>query len=400
MRVLHLLKTSTGAVWALRQVRELVRLGVDVHVALPPGGKLYKEYRKAGAETHPLVCEFPAKRPWLLPRRMRELNHLVGSVEPDVVHSHFVATTLTMRLALGKRPTPRRVFQVPGPLHLEHPLVRSLELYTANEADHWIASCDWTRRRYVSLGVPANRVSLSYYGIDLPYFTSGNPGKLRSDLAIDPKIPIVGMVAYIYPPKWYLGHRRGIKGHEDLIDAMQIVKKRGIDFHVVFAGGAWAGGDSYQQRLQHYAQKRLGRKATFLGHRIDMADLFCDFQLAVYPSHSENIGGSVEALSAGVPCVSTAVGGIPEVVIDGRTGWLVPPKNPAKLAEAIAEALCNPGEAKRRALAGQAESHRIFDTSQSAAQIAQTYEEILGDEQEDMPSISFASHATTHRRAA
>lgn len=400
MRVLHLLKTSDGAVWALRQIRELVKLGIDVHVGLPPGGALYEKYREVGAETHPLVCEFPTRSPWLLPRRLRQLEQLISFVSPDIVHSHFVATTLTMRMALAGRQTPKRVFQVPGPLHLEHPIARRLELKLASNADYWIGSCDWTRRRYLSLGVPNDRVSRSYYGIDLSYFTSGSPGKLRSCLSIAPETPIVGMVAYFYSPKWYLGHRRGIKGHEDLIDAMAIVRERGIDFHLAFVGRAWAGGHSYQRRLQRYAKQQLGDMATFLGHRTDMADLFCDLQLAVYPSHSENIGGSVEALSAGVPCVSTAVGGIPEVVIDGKTGWLVPPKQPSKLADAITEALSYPVEAKRRALVGQAESHQTFDTSQSTLEIAQTYEEILGIEKSNEGCHPRLAPPTLSRRAA
>lgn len=101
MRVLHLLKTSTGVAWALRQMRELVRLGIDVHVALPPGGTLVERYEQAGVQTHPFVCDFPTRHLWLLPKRLRGLRRLVDEVSPDLLHSHFVETTLTMRLALA-----------------------------------------------------------------------------------------------------------------------------------------------------------------------------------------------------------------------------------------------------------------------------------------------------------
>ena len=63
MRVLHLVKTSVGAVWAFRQMRELVRLGVEVHAAVPPDGPLFRQYQEAGVIVHPVVLDFPVQRP-------------------------------------------------------------------------------------------------------------------------------------------------------------------------------------------------------------------------------------------------------------------------------------------------------------------------------------------------
>src|SRR5438128_1442841 len=99
MTVLHLLKTSVGATWALRQMRELVRLGVRVHAAMPPG-PLVPKYRAAGVEVHEAQLDLPIRRPWRVPAALRAMRQLVERVRPDIIHSHFVATTLTMRLAL------------------------------------------------------------------------------------------------------------------------------------------------------------------------------------------------------------------------------------------------------------------------------------------------------------
>jgi len=380
LRVLHLLKTSTGAAWALRQMRELVRLGIDVHVALPPGGALYKRYEQAGVQTHPFVCDFPTRHPWLLPNRLRGLRRLVDEVSPCLLHSHFVGTTLTMRLALAGRPSPKRIFQVPGPLHLEQPLARMVELNTASDADHWIASCQWTQNCYHSLGIPRPRVSLSYYGIDLDHFDSGTPGKLRSELNIDPQTPIVGMVAYIYAPKWYLGHRRGIKGHEDLIEAMAILRDQGQNFHLVFAGGPWNNAAAYENRIQRYAKRQLGDRVSFLGTRTDIPDLYQDFQLVVHPSHSENLGGAIESLSSAVPTIATRIGGFPDVVIPDKTGWLTPPKNPKILAKVIHEALLEPTKSKRLALAGRELCRQMFSARKTSESISTIYETILNQD--------------------
>ena len=79
-------------------------------------------------------------------------RRLVRDVAPDVIHSHFVGTTLTMRWALGANSTIPRVFQVPGPLHLEHPLYRRAEISSAGTADYWIGSCRWTCDEYSNDG--------------------------------------------------------------------------------------------------------------------------------------------------------------------------------------------------------------------------------------------------------
>jgi glycosyltransferase involved in cell wall biosynthesis len=86
----------------------------------------------------------------------------------------------------------------------------------------------------------------------------------------------------------------------------------------------------------------------------------------------------VESLAAACPTVATAVGGLSDVVIDGETGWLVPPGNPARLAAAIGEALADPREACRRARAGQQLVKRLFDVERTGREIATIYSRILG----------------------
>src|SRR5262245_42471446 len=117
-KVLHLVKTSDGANWALEQMRELVRLGVEVHVALPPGGAHVPDYEAAGVTVHPLQTDFPIRKPWLAPSMFKDFRLLVAELNPDIIHSHFVGTTLTMRLAIGKTHPIPHIFQVPGPLHV------------------------------------------------------------------------------------------------------------------------------------------------------------------------------------------------------------------------------------------------------------------------------------------
>jgi glycosyltransferase involved in cell wall biosynthesis len=282
-----------------------------------------------------------------------------------------------MRLALGKSHPIPRLFQVPGPLHLEHPLFREAEVRSAGPQDAWIGSCRWTCRRYVESGIAPERVFLAYYGSDPDQFVLGNRGKLRAELEIPESTAIVGMVAYMYAPKRYLGQRRGLKGHEDLIDALATCRNQGLDVVGVFVGGAWNYATGYEEAVRAYAQDRLGDRAYFLGTRNNVADLYPDFSVAVHPSHSENLGGAAESLMLGVPTIASNVGGFPDIVKDGETGWLVPAKSPDALADAIAEAVTKPLEAERRAANGRELARSLLDIRQNAHDVLRAYEQVL-----------------------
>jgi glycosyltransferase involved in cell wall biosynthesis len=279
-------------------------------------------------------------------------------------------------MALGRGHEVPRIFQVPGPLHLEHRPFRALDLFTSGPRDWWVASCRWTRDEYLRCGVPPERVFLSYYGTDVDAFPSKG-STFREELGVARETPLVGLVAHVYRPKYVLGQTRGLKGHEDFIDAVGLVLRRWPDARAVIVGGPWSGAKRYEARLRTRA-RRVGRdRILFTGHRTDIPSIYADLDVAVHPSLSENCGGAVESLAAGRPTVATAVGGLPDVVIDGETGWLVPPRDPERLAAAILEALENRDEARRRAAAGQALVRKLFDVRRTGREIASIYAQVL-----------------------
>lgn len=376
-RVLHLVKTSDWALWALRQMEQLVAAGVDVHVVLPAGGRLLAEYAEAGIVVHTLELDLQAARPWQLPATLARFRGLVETVRPDLIHSHFVATTLLARLALGKRHAVPRLFQVPGPLHLEHPATRVAEIATAGEADWWIGSCRWTVERYRRSGVADERLFLSYYGLDIDGLERPAGGRLRGELGLAPDQPLVGMLAFVYPPKRYLGRSRGPKGHEDLIDALAICLRAEPRLRCVFIGGAWRGALEYERRIRAYAAERCGEAAIFLGVRSDVPSLLRELDVLAIPSLSENVGAAVEGLLCGAPVVATNVGGLPDLVEDERTGWLVPPRDPVRLAAAILDAIRRPEVAAARTEQGRAKARLMFDVRRTASEVFEIYRRVL-----------------------
>jgi glycosyltransferase involved in cell wall biosynthesis len=282
-----------------------------------------------------------------------------------------------MRLALGRSCRVPRVFQVPGPLHLEHRFFRSAELATACNSDVWIGSCRWTCNRYRTAGVVPERVFLSYYGTDLEQFMCHEGGILRRELGVIPEAKLVGMVAYMYAPKRHLGESRGLKGHEDLIDSIAIALKTIPTLRGVIIGGAWNGAIAYEQRVRAYAQQRCGDRIVFLGTRQDVPQLYPDLDVVVHPSLSENVGGAVESLLMGRPTIATDVGGFPDLVKNNETGWLVPPRAPEQLAQTIVHALLQPDKGAAFAHQGQNLARHLFDVKRTAQEIAEIYSQLL-----------------------
>jgi glycosyltransferase involved in cell wall biosynthesis len=379
MKVLHIVKTAVGAAWAYEQARVLRSLGVDVVVALPSETEGFApRYREAGVPVVRADLDFPMRRPLHLPAKLQACRELVEQVRPDLIHTHHVGTTFIVRLALGKDSPIPRIFQVPGPLHLEHSLFAHLDTWLAGPQDHWIATCKWTHRRYQELGVPVDRVFLSYAGIAVELFSDARTGCLRRELGISPEVPLVGMVSYMYAPKWFLAQDRGLKGHEYFIAAFRLAREARSDIRAVVIGGPWGNSQWYEDRLRYLGARLCDGSLTFLGVRRDVRAIYPDLDLAVVPSLSENVGYCVvEPLLSGVPVVATNVGGLPDVIEENKTGWLVPARNPEALARAMLEVLANKDEAWRRTLEGQRLARHLFDVERTGRETAANYNKVL-----------------------
>jgi glycosyltransferase involved in cell wall biosynthesis len=387
MRILHIVKTATGAGWIYQQVRVLCSLGFDVVVALPsasPG--MAPQYKEVGATVIHIELDFPSRQPWRIPAVLQSCRRLIASVRPDVIHTHHVGTTLTLRAAVGKSSSIPRVFQVPGPLHLEHGFFARLDISSAGPHDYWIACCRWTEGKYRALGIDPSRVFFSYPGTDVNLFKSIPAQRLRSELGLGPDTLLVGMVCYMYAPKRFLGQSTGLKGHEDFIAALEIAQKRRPEIRGVIIGGAWNGAAKYEKHLRDLGRRACNGSLVFLGTRSDVPALYPDLDLAVVASHSENVGGAVEPLLSGVPVIATNVGGLPDLVQAGITGRLVPPHDPKALAAAILASLENRSAARRLTVEGQKLARRLFDVDSTAREVAAIYVQLAGKIQRSCPS--------------
>jgi len=165
----------------------------------------------------------------------------------------------------------------------------------------------------------------------------------------------------------FVGRLRIRKGVEVLLEAMARRREAGADRPL------WIAGSGEHEAALRGTARRLGlgeERVRFLGRASagQVRELLGRAAALVVPSIYEGMPLVVlEAMEAGVPVVASRVSGIPEVVVDGETGWLVPPEDPEALAEALAEVEEAPAEARRRAAGARARLEECYRPAAVAA---------------------------------
>jgi glycosyltransferase involved in cell wall biosynthesis len=207
-----------------------------------------------------------------------------------------------------------------------------------------------------SFRVPGRKVEVLHNGVPVEVFASRPKTGLDAADKSDRR-PVVLTV----------GRLDDQKGHGVLLEAAQ---------HVPDATFLLAGEGENRGALQQTAERRgISNRVVFLGHRSDIPDLLTRCDLFVLPSLYEAFPLSVlEAMAAGTPVVATAVGGTPEAVEDGVTGYLVPPGDATRLAAAINMALADP---RRRRDMGRAAQERV--ARYSVAAMVERYTRLYDD---------------------
>jgi glycosyltransferase involved in cell wall biosynthesis len=178
-------------------------------------------------------------------------------------------------------------------------------------------------------GVATDRLGLIYNGIDPAPFAAGaarvsKRNIMRDQLGLRGSSLVIVMVANIIP----------YKGHADLLTALAGISARlPKDWCLLLLGRD--GGAETDLRVQARDQSMAGN-VRFLNARTDVPDVLAAADIGILCSHQEGFANAVlEGMAAGLPMVVTDVGGNPEAVIDGETGYVVPPRDPARLGDAI-----------------------------------------------------------------
>ena len=166
-----------------------------------------------------------------------------------------------------------------------------------------------------------------------------------------------------------------------MIDALAEVTARDPRVVGLIAGGPWNGARWYERKLRERARTRAGDRIIMTGflERDRFAGIWNEFDLVVHVPLSENCGGVHEPLLHGTPVIASRVGALPELVIDGVTGDLVPPRQPHRLAEVIERTISDLAAARTRADRGRELVSTMFDIRRTAREVMAVYRHLLED---------------------
>ncbi len=218
-----------------------------------------------------------------------------------------------------------------------------------------------------SEGVPKSHLRLLYNGIDVQDFLAKtiDRAQARALLGVADRALVLSCVANLYP----------YKGHVDLLHALRRMAPELPSGWVLRAAGRNIDGSlGMLRRLS--SELELGRNVRFLGQRDDVPIILSAADIHVSASHHEGLPNNIlEAMCVGLPVVATAVGGVPELVEDGITGLLVPPRDPTRMSAAI-QSLADHRE--RREAMGAAARARVSERF-SIDRSVQAYEAIYAE---------------------
>lgn len=368
--LMDVLGGGTGT--SVRAISErLVRSGwkARILVADPPQKDLSSEV--------PIEVLRPAKRfdfyPLAQVRRLRQAAERLRRLRPEVLHAYFFWSILIARLlkkfGLVEYLIENREDEGFNWGRHEYALLR----LTRSLPDRVVCVSRGVRRVVLDReGLPPEKVTVIHNGIDTKTSVSVDPSTvdaIRRSHGLEPHHLIVGMVA---------NPNRSVKGVRYFVDAIPLILERVPAARFLIVGG---GGE--ESELQARAES-LGveRELVFTGFQPDTAPYYELMDLSVLTSLSEGLSMTLlESMKHGLPVVATRVGGNPELVVDGETGRLVPPRDVGAFADRVASLLEDPPLRRSMGAAGKEVVEERFDLSDTAAAYLRLYEEALGVEE-------------------
>lgn len=372
MRILHLVATGKrrGAeVFASDLVRALDHEGVSQHVAVIRGDELEVVFDAP--------CAFLGDGGGVLPgvgispRALRNLRALIRAYEPNVMQAHGGEALKYATSILGRR-GPLVVYRRIGgaPRRLTGGIRRTAYGALIRRADRIVAVAEDVRRETVNLfHVAPHKVLTIPNGVDLTRLTvTKSRDEMRRALGIPRGTPVIVSMGAITWEKDPLAHLRV---------TARVLRDVGEVAHV------WMGDGPMREELRMASvDEGLDGRLLMLGNRTDVADVLSAADVLLFASRADGMEGMpatvIEAGIAGIPVAGYAVAGVPEVVIDGTTGFLVPPGDIDGLAERVVKLL---GDEKGRRVIGESARKRClarFDIRTVASSYLSLYEEMVG----------------------
>lgn len=328
-----------------------------------PEGELIKR----AAEGHDLIplaprSEVDLSAGWRLARVLKRFR-------PDIVHAHdpHAVAVASLGLSIAQlSPVPPLVASRRVDFHIKG---NSFSRWKYRQVDCFVAASDAIRGMLIADGIPSSKVVTVHEGVDVERVESMPAAQLHATFWLPSHAPIVGNVAALVPHK----------GQRFLIEAAALVVQDVPDARFVILGEGPLRPALERQIAEHHLEKHV----ILGGFRTDALSMHKAFDVFVLSSLTEGLGTSLlDAMASSKPIVATRTGGIPEVVVDGETGFLVEPHDAAGLAAAIVRLLADASLRERMGRAGFARVVARFSVDRMVDETVKVYERTVGTRRE------------------
>jgi glycosyltransferase involved in cell wall biosynthesis len=293
------------------------------------------------------------------------LSRVIKRLAPDVIHAHephAVAMASTALSILSQAPRPLLL----ASRRIVSPMAKnSFSRWKYSQIDCFIANSVAIRERLTAEGIPRGKVTIVHEGVDVERIIRMPPANVHAEFYLPTHAPVVGNVAALVPHK----------GHHHLIEAAALVIREVPDARFVIVGDGELRGVLERQ----IRDKHLERHIFLAGFRADARELTKGFDLFALSSIVEGMCAAlIDAMAASKPAVATDAGAVSEVMVDGDTGFLVPPRDHVEMAARLVTLLKDAGLRARMGAAALARVREMFTVARMVEETAAVYARLAG----------------------
>lgn len=360
-----------GSTYLLTLMNAIGQQGWEVHFACTPGLTL-EAVKKAGFSVFPVPAMQRPINPWADFRALIQLIKIIRNGNYDLVHTHTSKGGFLGRLAAKITGVPAIIHTVHGFAFHEHSSRAALLFYVTLEkiaaycCDRMISVNHEDRLKAIELGIAGpDKIITIQNGIDTtPFDRRFNRGKIRREFGVEEDQLLIGTVARLAPQK----------APFDFVHAAAYALAHRSDLKFIMVGD----GPLRAETEQLIRQLDLSDYIIVTGHRTDVPELLAAMDVFMLTSLWEGLPISLlEAMAMSKPVIVTDIKGSREVVKNGETGYLVPPKDPEAAGEALLKMLAAGEEAKKMGARGRHLVDEVFNAKTMTQNTISVYRELL-----------------------
>ena len=384
MKLIHILYISAFSQWGgstislMRRIENLDSSKYRITVVVPEDGPMVEKYEKVGArvEIVPMVIllRFKSLREMLkyifgfLPSVLR-IYRVIKRLKADLVHSND-SIILVGGIAAKLAGVPS-ITQIRDNIRDPAQVVRMRNFIINLFSDRILAVAKSILDNFIDFGGDQSKSQVFYNGVDIEIFRPEEKDlNLKQNFNIPKNSKIVTHIARFDPNK----------GQDCIIDAASNILNEVPSTYFLLVGDnnfdrfKW-----YKERvLQRIKERGLEDKIIFTGKKDNIEKIINISDVVILPSAYEALPGAVsEASACGKPVVASNVGGIPELVIDGKTGHLIPPQDVQALSNSLVSILTDDNYAKKMGLEGRKHMEKKFNIVQLTQKLEIFYKDLL-----------------------